>query len=399
MTILQRAACCLAAVGCVAAFTPFDIQASAEDVQTVTLTPAQTRALFGDEISITYFDGMDWVSGTLSYLTSAAEVGTDPTFGSNWQHDLWYSLNPSGTRYIVYSASDLNIQANSQYQVNLEPQISFTNTQLTRFVCGVSCSSSYSAQPRYSPYNYVSYYNNGNLVTSSAFTYEQGSMSWWLPIHFTVGTGQYQQDRYFLMYPIAYNQDTFSTLNQFRFTADSSAMPATNICRFIVSCPTISVSTSTGSGGGQTGTDLTSTNMKLDTIISILSLLAQRNETPSTDPGNSDSAVEGDASEFNDSMDDINDQFDYLDSFEAGLDSYQFQEAQYTDIYPTVKGFVDQNPSDQLVPGSGSAETLPNSMQIIQGELTGQGNIFKTMMLVTACIALISFVIFGKWGL
>lgn len=268
------------------------VKASAVD--TVTLTPAQTRALFGDEISISYFNGSDWVSGTLSYLTSAAEIGTEPTFGSNSVRDLWASLNPDGTRYLVYSASDLNIQSNAQYQINLEPQINFGNTLITKFVAGVSCSSSYEAQPRYSPYNYVSYYVNGNNYTTSAFTYSSGSYSWWLPINFKVGTGQYMQDRYFLMYPVAYNQDTYASINQFRFTADSAAVPASNICRFIVSCPTLSVSTSYGSEGGTTGTDLTATNAKLDSIIDILSLIAQEmedNDSSSGGNGNEGPAV------------------------------------------------------------------------------------------------------------
>lgn len=248
-------------------------------IDSVTLTPAQTRALFGDTLNITYFDGTDWQSGTLSYLTSAVEIGTEPSFGSNSLRDLWASLNPSGTKYLVYSASDLNIQSNSQYQVTLEPQITFANTQLTKFVCGVSCSSNYSLQPRYAPYNYISYYINGNSYTTSAFTHNDGAYSFWLPIHFLVGSGQYQADRYFLMYPISYNQEgTYSTLNQFKVTADATAMPATNICRFIVSCPTLSTTTSTGSGGGQQGTDLTATNAKLDSIINILSLIAQQQQ-------------------------------------------------------------------------------------------------------------------------
>lgn len=250
---------------------------------TVTLTPAQTRALFGDTLQITYFDGMDWVSGELSYLTSAAEVGTAPNFGSNWESELWGSLVPPGTRYLVYSASDLNISANTQYQINLEPQISFTNSLITKFVAGVSCSSSYTAQPRYNPHNYVQYFVNGNQVTHDAFTYNQGSYSWWLPIHYLVGTGQYQADRYFLMYPCFYNNDSvYGSVNQFSFTADAAAMPATNICRFIVSCPTLSESTSYGQESGQTGTDLTATNQKLDTIISILSMIAQNNNYNNT---------------------------------------------------------------------------------------------------------------------
>lgn len=261
---------------------------AADDVQTVTLTPAQTRALFGDELSITYFDGTDYQTGVLTYLTSSAELDEgQPDFGySNYYADMWGSLAPSGTRYIVYSANDLNIQSNSLYQITLEPQISFSNTQITKFVAGISCSSGYTAQPRYSPYNYVSYYINGNSFTTSAFQYGASptvSMPYWAVVRFLIGTGQYQQARTFLMYPVAYNQDTYASINQFRFTADSAAAPASNICRFIVSCPTLSVSTSYGSESGQTGTDLTATNAKLDSIINILSLIAQQQQQGDSD--------------------------------------------------------------------------------------------------------------------
>lgn len=283
----------LSAALCGAVFFTFrscePVNASAVD--TVTLTPAQTRALFGDEISVTYFDGTDYQTGVLTYLTSSAELDEgQPDFGySSYYSDMWGSLAPSGTRYIVYSANDLNIQSNSQYQITLEPQINFGNTLITKFVAGVSCSSSYSAQPRYSPYNYVSYYVNGNSFTTSAFQYGASptvSMPYWAVVRFLIGSGQYQQARTFLMYPVAYNQDTYASINQFRFTADSAAAPASNICRFIVSCPTLSVSTSYGSEGGQTGTDLTATNAKLDSIINILSLISQQMEDNDSSGGN-----------------------------------------------------------------------------------------------------------------
>lgn len=354
----------------------YTMRASAA-VESTVLTPGQTRALFGDEISITYFDGSDWVSGTLSYLTSAAEIGTEPNFGSEYIQNLWSTLNPSGTRYIVYSASNLNIQANSQYQVNLEPQISFSNTQLTRFVCGISCNSSYNAQPRYSPYNFVSYYNNGNYVTSSAFEYVQGSSSWWLPVHFLVGTGQYQQDRYFLMYPIAYNQDTYATLNQFTFTADSAAMPATNICRFIVSCPTISVNTSTGSGGGQTGTDLTSTNMKLDQIISILSLMANQEQQQNQqyfDTVNSSDQQQQQAAQGD---------------FDSNYDTAMGQQS-YIDSVLNHNGLSSINFSDNSYPVDAAFNGLWNDSR-------GQTNpLVLGMCLIPITIAVISYVLFGK---
>ena len=41
------------------------VKASAVD--TVTLTPNQTRALFGDEIQFRYFDGSDYQYGTFTY--------------------------------------------------------------------------------------------------------------------------------------------------------------------------------------------------------------------------------------------------------------------------------------------------------------------------------------------
>lgn len=359
----------------------YTMRASAA-VESTVLTPAQTRALFGDELSVTYFDGTDYQTGVLTYLTSSVELDEgQPDFGySSYYSDLWSSLAPSGTRYIVYSANDLNIQANAQYQITLEPQISFSNTLITKFVAGVSCSANYTAQPRYSPYNYVSYYVNGNSFSTSAFQYGASptvSMPYWSVVRFLIGSGQYQQARTFIMYPVAYNQETYATLNQFCFTADSSAAPASNICRFIVSCPTISINTSTDSGGGQTGTDLTSTNMKLDQIISILSLMANQEQQQNQqyfDTVNSSDQQQQQAAQGD---------------FDTDYDTAIGQQS-YIDSVVNHNGLASINFSDNSYPVDAAFNGLWNDSR-------GQTNpLVLGMCLIPITIAVISYVLFGK---
>lgn len=251
-------------------------------VDSVRLTPAQTRALFGDTLTVTYFNGTDYVSTELNYLTSAAVLNPDnpPNFGySSSMRDLFGALVDDDTRFIVYSASGISdlVEA-AQYTVTLEPTVQFSNCQICNFVAGLSCSETWSVDPNANPQNYVQYLVNGNLMQNGVFlsgASPTASIYRTIPFDFLVGTGQYQQSRFFSLCPIIYNSDTYSTINQFKFVRTGVMSNGSGIIRFILSCPTISTNTQTSPDSGQTGIDLTATNMKLDTIIDILSQIAE----------------------------------------------------------------------------------------------------------------------------
>lgn len=282
----------LAAAICGACFFGFRScnPVSASAVDSVRLTPAQTRALFGDTLTVTYFNGTDYVSTELTYLTSAAIINPDnpPNFGyASGMRDLFGALVDVDTRYVVYSASGISdlVEA-AQYTVTLEPTVQFSNCQICNFVAGLSCSETWSVDPNANPQNYVQYLVNGNLMQNGVFlsgASPTASIYRTIPFDFLVGTGQYQQSRFFSLCPITYSSDTYSTINQFKFVRTGSMSNGSGIIRFILSCPTISVNTQTSPDSGQTGTDLTSTNIKLDTIIDILSQIAEN----TADDGNS----------------------------------------------------------------------------------------------------------------
>lgn len=253
-------------------------------VSTVTLTPAQTRALFGDSISYTYFDGQDYVTGTANYLNTGVYSGT-----GNIAH---YDDLPLSGSWIVYQSEEYqwNSSGNDYFSVQLSPSVSLFG--LNSFQMGVGCTiaSQYvngvldhavSWPFNQYPLNYVEYSVSGDPVRKDCAWYHMSptvSSPYISYAEFLLGNSQ--TPVCFRLAPIDFTSDVFSSISDICFTAQN--MVHKNIgtngpsgkTYFIVQCPTLS-STYVVGDGEPTGTDLTSTNQKLDTIISILSMMVQ----------------------------------------------------------------------------------------------------------------------------
>lgn len=268
------------------------VEASAAG-ETVTLTPAQTRALFGDELAYTYFNGTDYVDGVATYLTSAVEY-----VGGNIDH---FGDVPLTGRYIIYQSADMmwNDSGSDYFSVRLSPVVSLSG--LTDFQMSVGCTiaSKYTDgeltevewwRTNAYPQNYVSYNLNGDTFQNSCAWYHASPtvISPYISYaEFTMGSGSNASNLCFRLAPIDIHNSVLSTVQDIQFTAQHMVQRTQGTngpsgrTYFIVKCPTLST-TYQANQGGQTGTDLTATNQKLDNIIAILSMIAQNNNYSGT---------------------------------------------------------------------------------------------------------------------
>lgn len=262
------------------------VNGSAADT-TRTLTPAQTRALLGDTLTFTYYNGTDYVQGTMQYATNQATI-TNANLDFQYayrQRDLFNQLAPQGTQYLIYYATLPDIYGTDlRATVELQPTIQFSGVSIARMVGGFSVASDYSPRTSTAPYNCVSYYVNGNRQenhnfysdasrTVSGYTYDMV-----FPFFLS------NQQRYFALAPVYFEStDSTAYIDSIQFTEQSYLGTDVNnhTIRFIVSCPTISAdsgSIGSTSGGGTIGTDLEATNRKLDVIIQLLNQIAENTE-------------------------------------------------------------------------------------------------------------------------
>lgn len=110
--------------------------ASAVDVQ---LTAAQTRALYGDTINGSYYNGNDYVPVSFSYYGTASfsskfvtQAATSPTISSD---------NYQSFQYLLYAAdinADINATVATAYTAELQPVLNLSNLYTLRFVAGYS---------------------------------------------------------------------------------------------------------------------------------------------------------------------------------------------------------------------------------------------------------------------
>lgn len=420
------AACVVACCSCVA---PFNIHAAAAGDGTVQLTPGQTRALFGDTLSASYYDAStgDYVPCTFTYASSSY-IGGRYSMRESYA-TAFDRIAPTGSQVLIYQSDVRGLSPDQNYySVRLEPVLSlgmlkrfsmvagFSQTAIQQhedpddpdspLVWGVNLEACSTSRGGY-PDNYWSVSQNGNYVRGSSadrWTTNSNILDWlsWS----TVYTSQTNK-RFFVPNIIDLSSDSFFSLSDIQITRQGNirAIDSSNAFTLLyITCPVLTSDYQDNSGGGNTGTDLTATNAKLDTIISILSLIASQQGGSGTDqdtePSDSDSSVNQAADDYQDSIDDINDQFDILDQADSVLDNITFQEAQYTEMYDPVNQLIVVDPADQeIIPDQGGTPgTLPNAMAVINNEIAGVANPITVCMVVAAMIALISFVIFGKWG-
>lgn len=388
MRLSARFATLAAAVSfAVSAVAPFNIQAGAVD--TVTLTPGQTRALFGDTISFQYYNGSDMVNGTMQYATNQATItNSDVQFGyAAAQSALFNNICPQGMQYCIYYATLPDITGTDlRATVELSPTINFNGVKIAKMVGGFSVYDDYTPKITDVPYNRVTYYVNGNSVENHVF-YKDTSA--------TVAGNKYDTVfpfllsntyRYFALAPVyfATTGDNVGYLDSIRF--EHQGFIGTNAnnrtVRFIVSCPTISADAgSIGSteGGGSVGGDLTATNRKLDTIIAILNAIANNNNNQSQDNS-------------------------YLDSETPADQTAQSQaEGQFEQEYATaasqqqqIDSAVNHAALDSVAVGTAQYGVDP-AFNRLWNDAEGNSNpLILGMCLLPITIAVISYILFGK---
>lgn len=269
---------------------------------TRTLTPGQTRALLGDYLTLTYYNGTDYVQTQMQYATNQATI-TNANLDFQYaygQRDLFNQLAPQGTQYLIYYATLPDLYGTDlRATVELQPSIQFNGVTIAQMVGGFSVAEDYAPRVSTAPYNFVEYYVNGNRQqnhnfysdasrTVSGYTYDMI-----FPFYLS------NQVRYFALAPVYYSSnDSAAYIDSIQFSEQSYL--GTNVnqhtIRFIISCPTISAnngSIDSVSGGGSVGGDITATNRKLDTIIQILNTIAQaQDQDDGSEPTN-------DAEEYN----------------------------------------------------------------------------------------------------
>lgn len=129
----------LAGVHCIPAFS---VPASAGDV---TLNVDQTRALFGDNIYFSYWNGTGYESAAFTYEMTGTIESRSATYGSS-SHPYHELYNPAGHSVVVYkwTPSDLsnipvwNYNNMYSYTVYLSPVIDISGLNVFRMSAGVS---------------------------------------------------------------------------------------------------------------------------------------------------------------------------------------------------------------------------------------------------------------------
>ena len=282
-----------------------------------TLTPAQTRALLGDTLQFTYYNGSDYATGELQYLTNICVLQNEDENGNpiNYfqyasnQQALFDTVVPAGSAWVCYYGNfpDFVPSQGTYYSAEISPRIEFSGVTLSRFCAGFSCSSDYSPQMRYVPYDRVDYYINGNPVSTSNFWQNPSptmGLAYEQPFHFRIGS---TLGRWFTLAPVYYSSDTQAIVSNINFKrqGDVDGNPQSGVTiRFIIQCPTLSENGSVSGSTGSVGSDLTATNIKLDTIINLLSQIAEN----TSDDDSSESVP--DASEYEDPVISVPDWFD-----------------------------------------------------------------------------------------
>lgn len=395
---------CLAAFtlfsSCVASFLWFVPAVPASAVTSVQLTPAQTRALFGDEISGSYYDAGtgDYVSSTFSYLT------TTTIRGYNMRGDE-PDYAPTGSQLIIYQSDFQGLTPDSQYYtVRLDPIINLGMLQQFSMVAGFSITAVHvpddpddpdgswqwgvnleatSTSRGGYPANYWSVLQNGNRIQNeSATKWTTGSaiydwLSWGV-----AGTNQ-TNTRFFVPNLIDLRSDSYFSISDLQITRQGNvkAVDSSSARTLLyMTCPVLTQDYQDNSGGGgNTGTDLTATNMKLDTIISILSMIANNQGSDSQTVDYLDSESPSDSSQMNNE----NSQFDS-----------EYSQAQQDQN--KVDSVVNRDNLDSIQIDSISYDMDAEFNDLWEDGDGGTNELILGMCLAPITIAVISYILFGK---
>ena len=258
-------ACCSVVGFSLAGLSTMTANAADSGSNTVTLTVAQTKALFGDSLSGKYYNGSDYVNFDVVLQDYWADTKT-PYIG-----DGFFSENK--VPWVTYS-SPLSGQNSSPFYLSLElnPAVSFTNTfEIHCGICVLCRGLNGASNPPYTTSTW-DFYRNGTVEKIDFLTYENNG---------TTTLSKYYFDGN--QYVVCIADMLFSSANTVSF-GDVDLYGAFNDQYFTVglACPTISVSGSSTSGivttpsGGGGGSSVDYSPM-LQEIIDKLDAIAQQN--------------------------------------------------------------------------------------------------------------------------
>lgn len=257
------------------------VKASAVD--TVTLTPNQTRALFGDEIQFRYFDGSDYQYGTFTYQN----INTIPTnvfeMGRG-SRDKWDALTGQTSRYVLYrTTTSIPSQADPYLTVSIVPSVNLSGVTDVQFMAGLSTPCVYTdgeltdtvTQRTNNTVWYGSYKVNGDGAFSTySFSYSASptvQLDYWAWQEFQ--SGNWKQP--FLLTAFDIHRDVFSLVTDITLSRSGPVTRNPNDTGntyLLIQCPTLS-STYSNDSNYEPGTDLTATNIKLDNIVFVLNAI------------------------------------------------------------------------------------------------------------------------------
>lgn len=388
------------------------VPAAAVDWETVRLTPGQTRALFGDSLNGTYYDYTtgDYVGITFDYL---GVTTIDTVYARESDGGEFLAAAPSGTQFIIYQSSVQGLPDctdNNYYSVQLEPilnlgmlnQISlvagFSQTAFQELVSGSDHEYYWTTGKEASytnshatgyPKNYVEYDLNGDHYIRNAlqrWTTNSNIVDW---LSWAVASTSQTNTRFFVPLVINVQNDSFFSFQNLTLTRQGQVKATTsNSSRTLlyISCPSLSTRyQENGSGGGSgsgsgSSADLTATNAKLDTIISILSMIAMNQGSGSgSNEDYLDSESPSDSSALNQADSKFQNELSAADQQQQRIDSV-----------------VNHDNLDSVEVGTNEYDVDPAFMDLWTDGNGGTNDLILGMTLIPITIAVIAYILFGK---
>lgn len=385
------------------------VPAVAADWETVRLTPGQTRALFGDTLTGLYYDATsgDYQSVTFTYTA----VTTVASYTGRFQ-DEFTAVSPSGTQYLIYQSSINGIPDNndsSYYSVQLDPVLNlgmlneiklcagFSMTAFRELVSGSdheyvwytegeACSAG-TSHGYATPKNYVEYDINGDHYLNNALSRwtTNNNMNDW-PSWAYCATSQ-TNTRFFVPTLIDVSSDSFFSFQNMNITRQGRVRAIDSAGAYTllyISCPVLSSRyqenpSGGGSGSGGSSADLTATNAKLDTIISILSMIAQNQGSGSSNEDYLDSESPSDSSALQQADSKFSNEVSSADAQQAAIDSV-----------------VNHESLDSIELSENEYDLDPTFMDLWSDGEGGTNELILGMTLIPITIAVIAYILFGK---
>lgn len=372
---------------------------AAAEVANVGLTPAQTRALFGDVITGTYYDPNtgDYEGCTFIYSGQTTVNYTDIRQNEQFSAAL---DDVTSTPFLIYSSDIYRPVSNSEYYtVRLSPVINLGMLNEFHMIAGFSSPATQDENGNWVsgvlepidlnrggyPYNNWQLLQNGNIVGGdSADRWAlPGDIGNWL-CWGIAGTSQSNR-RFFVPNIINLYSESYFSVSSLTITRQGNGgatLSANSRINLYISCPHLSQTytdnNNGGSGGGTTGTDLTATNMKLDTIIQILSMIAN-NSGSSSEVSYLDSETPAEHTELSNAQ----------GSFDADYDAAVSQQ-QYID---SVVNF----PALDSIQIDDNTYMVGEQFYGLWSDASGTTNpLILAMTISPVAIAVLAYIIFGK---